>query len=261
MNRLAFLLLFSICLSSLQIINAQSSSINYQLYNLVLKEYTRLGKVKYKELLNDSRLSEVVEQFEKVNPDEIKSSNDKLAFWINVYNSSVLKIICNSYPLKSINDLNTGIVILSPVLGKLIWNKKIIKINNDELSLAQIEHIITTSDFKDPRSHFAIAYAACGCPPLRDEAYSGEKLSEQLNEQARIFINDTTKNIFNLVTHKAYISKIFESYEKEFGLNKKRTLIFLSNFLPKKTREDISTNLEQWEVRFENFDWAINKIE
>jgi hypothetical protein len=260
MKQRSLFLLYFFGLFSLQICNAQSGSTNYQLYNLILKEYTKLGKVKYKELANDSRLPEVVQQFEKINPDQLKTSNDKLAFWINVYNSIVLKIICNNYPLNSINDLNKGIVLLSPVLGKSIWDKKIIKINNNGLSLTQIEQIITKSDFKDPRAHFALVYAANGCPPLRDEAYTGEKLSEQLNEQARIFINDTSKNIFHLQTRKAYISKIFELFESEFGLNKISTLVFLSNFLPKNIRDDILYNSGKWQVNFAGFDWTINKI-
>jgi hypothetical protein len=256
---LSLLLLF--CFSSLQIIYAQQNSINYQLYNLVLKEYVKLGKVKYKELSNDSRLSEVVESFEKVNPDELNSANDKLAFWINVYNSSVLKIISDNYPVNSIDDLSTGITILSPFLGKSIWDKKIIKIRNNNLSLIEIEKIITTSEFKDPRAHFAIVYAANGCPPLKDEAYTGEKLSEQLNEQARIFINDTTKNIFNMINRKAYISGIFELFDKEFSLNKIRTLMFISNFLPKNMREDISTNQDKWILKYNSIDMSLNKID
>jgi len=256
---LSLLLLF--CLSSLQIVNAQHSSVNYQLYNLVLKEYVKLGKVKYKELSNDSRLSEVVELFGKVNPDELMSANDKLAFWINVYNSAVLKIISNNYPVNSINDLNTGITILSPFFGKSIWDKKIIKIKNNDLSLSEIEKIITSSDFKDPRAYFAIVYAANGSPPLMDEAYKGEKLSEQLNEQARIFINDTTKNIFDLKNRKAYISGIFELFDKEFSLNKISTLIFISNFLPKNIREDILTNQDKWILKYNSIDMNLNKID
>jgi hypothetical protein len=234
---------------------------NYQLYNLILKEYVKLGKIRYKELSTDLRISEVVGQFGKINPGEIKSSNDKLAFWINLYNSIVLKIIGDNYPVKSISDLNSGIVILSPVLGKLVWDKKVVMINNNNLSLTQIEHIIITSGFKDPRALFAIVYASNGCPPLRDEAYTGEKLNEQLNEQARIFINDTTKNIFNLKDRKAYISTIFESYNNEFGLDKKCILIFLSNFLPKKIREDILANADQWDLSYKDFDWSLNKID
>jgi hypothetical protein len=239
---------------------AQNMGINYQLYNLVLKEYVKIGKIRYKELSADSRLSEIVEQFGKINPDNMKSSNDKLAFWINVYNSVVLKIICDGYPVKSINDLNTGIVILSPVLGSTVWDRKVIMINNTKLSLNQIQHIITTSVFKDPRALFACVYAANACPPLRDEAYTGEKLNEQLNEQARIFINDTTKNNFDLKNRKASISSIFESYEKEFRLNKENTLIFLSDFLPKNIREDISANSNLWNLNYKNFDWSLNGI-
>ena len=143
-------------------------------------------------------------------------------------------------------------------MGKLVWDKKVIKLKNNDLSLTQLENIITTSDFKDPRAHFAIVYGAAGCPPLRDEAYIGGKLSEQLNEQARIFINDTTKNIFNLKIQATSISRIFDLYEKEFGLNKKSTLVFLANFLPKDIREDILAYIDRWEVSFKNFDWSLN---
>ncbi|MGD1006073.1 MAG: hypothetical protein ABR980_02445 [Ignavibacteriaceae bacterium] len=86
-------------------------------------------------------------------------------------------------------------------------------------------------------------------------------MNEQLNEQARIFINDTTKNIFDLKSHKAFVSSIFESYEKEFGFNNKSTLIFLSNFLPKKIREDILANSDQWDLSFKSFNWSLNKID
>jgi len=259
MKQIILFILFSFSL--LHNCNAQSKGMNYQLYNLILKEYVKLGKIRYKELSTDLRISEVVGQFGKINPGEIKSSNDKLAFWINLYNSIVLKIIGDNYPVKSISDLNSGIVILSPVLGKLVWDKKVVMINNNNLSLTQIEHIIITSGFKDPRALFAIVYASNGCPPLRDEAYTGEKLNEQLNEQARIFINDTTKNIFNLKDRKAYISTIFESYNNEFGLDKKCILIFLSNFLPKKIREDILANADQWDLSYKDFDWSLNKID
>jgi hypothetical protein len=259
MKKIILSILFT--LSLLPASNAQIKGVDYQLYNLILKKYVKLGEIRYKELSADSRISEIVEQFQKINPDEIKSSNDKMAFWINTYNSIVLKIIGDNYPVKSINDLNTGIVILSPVLGKLVWDKKVITINNNNLSLTQIEHIITSSGFKDPRALFAIVCASIGSPPLRDEAYTGEKLNEQLNEQARIFINDTTKNVFNLKNRSASISAIFESYNKEFALNKKNILIFLSNFLPKKIREDISANSDQWNLSYKDFDWSLNKID
>ena len=55
-------------------------------------------------------------------------------------------------------------------------------------SLDQIEHDVIRARFGDPRVHFALVCAALGCPPLRAEAYRGETLDPQLDDQARVFL-------------------------------------------------------------------------
>ena len=43
-------------------------------------------------------------------------------------------------------------------------------------SLDEIEHQIIRKRFDEPRIHFALVCAAMSCPPLRDEAYTADRL-------------------------------------------------------------------------------------
>ena len=58
-------------------------------------------------------------------------------------------------------------------------------VGNAKLSLNDVENDKIREGFKDPRIHFAINCAAKSCPPIRAEAFTGEKLDAQLDEQAR----------------------------------------------------------------------------
>jgi hypothetical protein len=45
--------------------------------------------------------------------------------------------------------------------------------------------------FKDPRVHYAVNCASIGCPNLRTEAFTGVKLSQQLDSAARDYVNSS----------------------------------------------------------------------
>ena len=55
------------------------------------------------------------------------------------------------------------------------------------------------------------------CPPLRNEAFEADRIFEQLQEQAIEFINDNSRNSFDLKNRKAYLSKIFDWFDEDFG--------------------------------------------
>ena len=63
------------------------------------------------------------------------------------------------------------------------------------LTLDDIENRLR--DTTDARIHFAIVCASKSCPPLAGKAYTGRGLSAALNAQARAFLNDPSKNVFD----------------------------------------------------------------
>ena len=79
-----------------------------ELFTAVLAEHVDAGRVDYAALCGDERLDEVVERMSSVDPGAIENAADRFAFWINAYNAFTLKIVCDNYPIESINDLHFG---------------------------------------------------------------------------------------------------------------------------------------------------------
>ena len=231
----------------------------HELFTKILNDYVVNGFVKYNELKSDKRLDEYLIQLSKTDPEKISNKNDKLAFWINVYNAFTLKLIVENYPVESINDLHTGGLIIGQLLGKTVWHKEWIKIGGKTLSLNNIEHDIIRKEFNEPRIHFALVCAAFSCPPLRFEAFEGFKLHEQLDDQAKMFFNDKNKNQFDIKTKTAKLSKILDWYDEDFGKNDEEVLKYVAQFLPDEISENINKNLSQWDIDFLSYNWDLNE--
>ncbi len=75
------------------------------------------------------------------------------------------------------------------------------------MKLDEVEHDILRKDFNDPRIHFAIVCASMSCPKLRNEAYEADKLDAQLDDQAKSFLSNRSKNI--ITPDKLELFKIF----------------------------------------------------
>ena len=200
-----------------------------------------------------------LDQLKNTNPDTINNSNDKLAFWINAYNAYTLKIIIDNYPLESINDLHSGGLIIGTVLSTTIWDKDFVIINNSKTTLNSIEHDIIRKIFNDPRAHFALVCASISCPPLRNEAYEGYKLDDQLSDQGIIFLNDSTKNSFNINNKEAEVSKIFDWFEEDFGDNDEEVLLFISQFLSNPISNSLKNNGSEWDLDYLDYNWTLNE--
>jgi uncharacterized protein DUF547 len=229
------------------------------LYSSLLQKYVQQGKVNYKELCKNPDLAKYISTLEASNPEDISDNKNRLAFWINAYNAYTLKVICDHYPVKSINDLHSGGLTLGSVFKTTIWDKEILVLNHKNTSLNNIEHKIIRPEFKDFRIHFALVCAAKSCPPLRSEAYKGPTLDQQLDDQAKLFLSDASKNHFDIAAQKASISKIFDWYQKDFGNNKSEMLLAISKYLPDQIRKSIQSAPDKWQVDYTNYDWSLNE--
>ncbi|MCA9394248.1 MAG: DUF547 domain-containing protein [Candidatus Omnitrophica bacterium] len=240
---------------------AESQTVmDYSAYDALLREYVNpRGLVDYERLCADPALGSVTEQLSRADPDRL-DRGEALAFWINVYNAFTLKVICDNYPLESINDLHGGGLILGTVFKTTIWDKKWFAINGEKMSLGHVEHKILRPRFEDPRIHFAIVCAARSCPPLRAEAYIAGRIEGQLDDQGRIFLSRPELNRFDLKSQTAHLSGIFKWFLKDFGKNKKDLLTYLAAFTPAPEVRDLLENQPgAWTVRWNDYDWSLNR--
>ena len=228
------------------------------MYTDLLQKNVHEGHVNYAALCKDSRLNSYAEELSKTNPAKL-SQQDQLAFWINAYNAFTLKVICDHYPVKSINDLHSGGLIVGTVLKTTIWDKKFFSIHGEPMSLNHIEHDIVRKQFKEPRAHFALVCASISCPSLRSEAYEGSKLDQQLDDQGRLFFSQHNKNYFELHTKVAHLSKILDWYSKDFGGSNHEVLLFVAKFLPTDIAESIQANPDKWKIEYTSYDWNLNE--
>lgn len=249
-------------LSLLLFVGFSAAAINrdsHALFSELLTQYVHDGQVNYRELKNDARLQQYLEQLASSNPARLDDNRDRLAFWLNAYNAYTLKIICDNYPVESINDLHQGGLIVGTAIKRTVWDRPFVVIDEHRLTLNQIEHKIIRPEFKDPRIHFALVCAAVSCPPLRSEAYEGHKLDRQLTEQGRLFFAQHDKNFFELESGTAHLSKILDWYGKDFGKGNAGILLYISRFLPDDLAAAIRANPKAWQIEHTQYNWRLNE--
>jgi hypothetical protein len=141
------------------------------------------------------------------------SGQQQLVFLINAYNAFTVERVLSRYPdLSSFKDL--GQVLQNP------WKEKFFGLLGQERSLDELEHglIRAPGAFDDPRIHFALVCASVGCPMLRNEAYTADRLDAQLDDAMRRFLSDRARNRFDPATRTLAVSKLFDWYRKDFEL-------------------------------------------
>ncbi len=179
-------------------------------------------------------------------PDEGSwSSEDQMAYWINLYNATTVNLIVNNYPVSSIKEIKGGIEI--PFINS-IWDRREIGLGPHLLSLNDMEHRILREKFEEPRIHFALNCASRSCPALLGKAYTGKDLEKQLESQTLRFLGDLSKNRFGTEEYK--LSKIFLWYGIDFG-GKKGTIRFVQEKMGFALDPDVS-------VSYLDYDWSLN---
>ncbi len=260
MKKFKILILAAFILLSMQKVIYSQDSASVKIYDDLLKKYVSNGLVDYDNLYKDKNLDKYINAIKIFDPGTLTNRNDSLAFWINAYNAYTLKVIADNYPISSINELHTGGRIIAHILKTTVWDKDFVVINNKKMTLNQIEHEIIRPVFKDPRVHFALVCAALGCAPLRNEAYTGGKLDEQLNDQGKTFFADPSLNSFDEKNYVAHLSKILDWYGDDFGDNDTQILKRIKKFLPEQIAESFNNEIDKWEIDYNSYNWDLNKI-
>lgn len=232
--------------------------VQHQLLTDILNDYVHNGRVDYDNMRKDERLDQYLTQVVNTDPNTLSNRNERFAFWINAYNAYTLKVICENYPIESINDLSFGGLYLGSLLGKTVWDNDFAEVNHKKYTLNEIEHKVVRPRFKDARAHFALVCASRSCPPLRPEAYEGYKLDGQLDNQGMTFFAQTTKNYFDLNDKKAKLSPILDWFSEDFGDSDEKALLYVTRFLPEHLAKAIQRDIKDWKVEYFSFNWELN---
>lgn len=110
---------------------------------------------------------------------------EQYAFWLNLYNALVLRLVLSRYLILSIKDIRFG---LGP-LGEGPFERELVKVLGRPVSLSDIRERILWPIFKDPRLHYGLCDAAIGSPNLQPRVFTGERVDRMLDGAALDFVN------------------------------------------------------------------------
>lgn len=217
-----------------------SAVVDHSEWDVLLSNYvSKDGRVDYKRFkLDREKLSNYILTISKNPPAASWGKEETMAYWINAYNAHTVSLILKNYPLNSIMDINDG----------KAWDLRFIKIGSKNYSLNNIEHDILRVQYPDPRIHFAVNCAAQSCPKLNNRAFTATNLESKLNQLAKEFINNSSKN--DLSSNPIKVSKLFDWYQEDF--TKKGSVIdYINSYADKKV--EASTKLT-----FMEYNWELN---
>ncbi|MCB1120698.1 MAG: DUF547 domain-containing protein [Verrucomicrobiae bacterium] len=227
----------------------KAGNFDHSLFDQLLHTYVKEGLVDYAGLGKDARLKQYLDQLAEMETADLENQDAGMALWINAYNAYTLKLIIDHYPLKSILDIK------KPGF-ETPWKIPLARIGGTDYSLDQIENEILRVRWSDPRIHYGLVCAAQSCPRLRSEAYTQERLHEQLEDQARWFM--LHRNRFEQKKKKAYLSQVYEWYAEDFGKNIQAALVSLIPYAEPELAAALRKNVQDWKVTFVPWDWKLN---
>ena len=210
-------------------------------FDLLLRTNVKAGHVHYPGFQDAPALKSYLTELAK--PVKLDTKAEQLAYNINAYNAFAIQGILDG---------------LSP--SSFIGRQRYFKLQEwplagRRISLHDLEHAVLRP-LGDPRMHFAIICASKSCPFLRSEAYTAAKLDAQLDEQARQFVNDPSRNRFDKATKTAHLSEIFKWFDEDF-----RGAGSVQKYVAKYVDDtDVARSLssDAYRVEWIPYDWNLN---
>ncbi|MDZ4152841.1 DUF547 domain-containing protein [Methylicorpusculum sp.] len=204
-----------------------------------IKNGVKLSLVDYPTIKADNHLDKAYQTVSTFDPKQLHGRDEQLAFYINAYNILALKTVVDHWPVDSIKDVGS--------LLSTVWNKPAGELGGKILSLGEVEHKILRP-MGEPRIHLAIVCASVSCPDLRDEPYTAVKLSAQLDEQSKRFLENSGKGLI-IDKNRIRVSQIFDWFEKDFSAGG-GVAAFIKHYRPDLPDLKIKTDID--------YDWSVN---
>src|SRR5690554_3718758 len=108
------------------------------------------------------------------------SRNEQLAYWLNLYNVTLLDEIVKIYPRRNLKKVLVG--------KKSILDEKVLTVSGVPLSLNDIEFILRQNYAGDPLVLYGLYQGIIGGPNIRKVAYTGSNVYAALEEIGRAHV-------------------------------------------------------------------------
>jgi len=197
---------------------------------------------------------------------ESASTDDQLAFWLNAYNACMLQLVAEHYPIERgsvgltqrVRNMAASRPDNSVWWIRDVFDGEFCTVAGEERSLDEIEHEIIRPVFQEPRIHFAVNCAAYDCPELREEAYVGDRLDEQLDDQVRRLME--TPRHFRIEDGNPptlRVNRVLDWFSEDFG-GEEGIPNFFAPYLSEAERDIVLR--DDIQIDYFHYDWTLNDV-
>lgn len=235
---------------------------------------TEHGRMDYARLCASPTYAEYCQcarRLQSFDPATLANREERLPFWINLYNALVVDAVIQFGVKRSVNEAPGFLWRAAYDIGGRRYcsfdiEYGILRANAPHPAIPGPHFGVDdprrrySLERLDPRVHFALVCAARSCPPIA--VYDAANIDEQLDVAARTFVNNGGVEI-DRAAGEVRLSRIFQWYAPDFGAhpfalgNRRPLLKFIASCLADQAeREFVLRGTPA--IRFQPYDWSLN---
>ena len=246
-------------------LSLDKSGVDHNAWNYLLNNYVANGLVDYDGMKKDYLFHEYVRQLGTCNPQLLDTDDERLALACNAYNAFVINGVIshkvdNSVMLVVEDDDSDDEDSDKKKPGFFDFEEHVFA--GQTISLDHLEKQLILPTFKEPRVHVALVCGAKGCPSIRPQAYLGQCVRDQLQDQSALFVNDPKHVTYDQATKELKLNSILNWYGSDFNERYPNGgyLTWISELAkdPKLKEAAIKAINNEVSVSFLDYDWALN---
>lgn len=233
--------------------------------------YTDSGTVDYSAIKESAEYGEyrkLTDCLRDYNLNLLTDNRERLAFWINLYNTIVVDGIAALGIKETVKEVSHFFSVIRYQIGGFSFSP-----NDIEHGILRANAKRTLHPFRqfhpldrrkqfcldtvDPRIHFALVCGSRSCPPVK--YYTPDKIDDELDIAARSFINSAEVEILPN-DMKVKLSRIFKWYAGDFGGRDGVIKIIGKYISDKGKREFLASKKQKIKIEYSEYDWSLNSL-
>lgn len=241
-------------------ITPDASGVDQQLWDYLLRTYVADGLIDYDGLKRTHLFKTYLAQLASAQPEKLPDDQHRLAFLCNAYNAFVINGVL-------VHKIDSGVLDYKNAAGKGFFDVSEHILAGETVSLNYLEHkVIREEDntpeertYNEPRVHMVLVCAAKSCPTIRPEAFTGEQLDKQLEDQAHAFANKQEYVHYDPKASKLHLSPILKWYGVDFGGQAGVIDFLLTRVESPDCQDGLKAAREgAAEIVYNDYDWSLN---
>ncbi len=232
---------------------------------------TQKGRVAYERMQKSQVYAEYLElsyTLKSMDLSELKTPQEQIAFWVNMYNVIVIHGVVELGIRDSVKEVRNIFKRIQYRIGDMFFSPEDIEhgiLRGNKRPPNSLFRLFKKDDRRlhfsvqelDPRIHFALVCASSSCPPI--SFYSSEKIDEELSIAGESFLNGGGFKL-DRERNRAVLSRIFKWYAGDFGDSHAEILKFIAQYIfNDDDRKYILENAENIKINYQDYDWRLNR--